>query len=698
MAAKTEGASPEDQSTGPIAVSHFDVTYVVFCRIHGVKALPSRDVAASVSVLSKVVDDALKRLHPGEWLPAHSSVYGRFMLVPGNVKLALDLAKQVLKEAAKKGVRLAIGIAWGRVERTQDLREHNVAGVVVNRAARLAHLPDGEGKIVVERHVASDAIGTDAVYETGFSKVEEDQVKKTKLSFQWFSTDPTTLGSLGKLRGSVTDVVVHTVVYDIVGFSASDLEGLRDLVERLRRCVSEALRALGVSDPRTAENRFWYAPAGDGGVIVFRIGSEAWTFAKGLRDQANYARLPLRIGIATAPVVALDDLPVGRGVFEADAISALPPKGEIAASSRFWNEVLQPAEKRSWIANSLESGDASDLGALLLSQGKEKRRPNGPGPNDQSKGNDKTNATEPPPPQDDEQQLTYREKARQFLQSQFDSLSLDSTSGVELLQRVAREVGVGEAQDDPRTLAKKITSRLMDASSLDAVSRLNGLYPALRGDGSKHAGTIIACVDHLLPLHFPWKFIAGAVNQLKRYGIAIIEGTVYTMTGADIIMAAHDVGPTCFSAGEEEPRGLHGHLLPTAPIDRPSEDRDALNILLHMNAKLRFSKDGGGSTTDVGVRVERLCKRLAGYVSTYKGQHHRTLYFVVAKDGSDDDWNYWRGVFTRIQDACRTDKDKAVERLVFIQLDDDAPGSFEESALRHYLLLRYQADQRRSSA
>jgi class 3 adenylate cyclase len=698
--AKAEGSSKEPQSKGSKPVSHSDVTYVVFCRIDGVKTLPSEEVAASVSVLHTVVDDALKRLHPGEPLPSQSSVYGRFVLAPGNAKLALDLAKQVLKEAARKGVTLAIGVACGRVERTLDLREHNVAGVVVNRSARLAHLPKGSGKIVVEPHVADDAIKTAAVYRNAFSEVEESQVKKTKLSFRWFSTDPTELGKLGKLRRTITSVAVHTVIYDIVGFSASDLADLRGLVEKLRQCVSEALRALGVSDPRTAEDRFWYAPAGDGGVIVFRIGSEAWTFAKGLRDQAKHSKLPIRIGIATGAVVALDGLPLGQGVFEADAISALPPKGEIAASGRFWNGFLQPAEKRGWTASPLESRDVPDIEVLLLSQGKSKRPPNGPEPDGQSKGKGKTSPTEPPPPKDDDQQSTYREKARLFVQEKLDSISHDSTSGIGLLRRVAIAIGVGGAQDHPKSLAKRITSRVTDSANRETMSRLNGLYLALCGERNyKHAEVIAACIDHLLPLYFSWKVITSAASQLKGGGIAIVEGAVSTMTGADIIMAVHDLGPTSFSAGEEEPRGRHGQPLPTSPIDAPSEDRDMLGILLHLNQKLNFSSDNGGSTASPKARVERLSKSLAGHLSTYKGQDGRSLYCVVAKEGSDDDWNYWRGIFARLKELVDSflRLQKLDDRLVFIELDPDAPGSFEESALRQYLLRRYEADQKRST-
>ncbi len=343
-------------------MSHPDVIYVVFCRIDGIKTMASDVVAASVDVLAKVIQAATAKSSPEEALVSHSSVYGRFALVPGRVTLALELAKTILKDSARKGVKLAVGIAGGRVESTQDLLEDNVAGVVVNRAARLAHLPDGNGKIVVEKHAALDAINAMSKYETAFTPEQESQVKKTNLFYRWFSTEPVAPGNLHYKRPSSHTESVHVVVYDIVEFSALNLTGLRLIVGKLRVCVSEALRALGVSDPRQADGRFWYAPAGDGGVIVFRGGSEAWTFATKLREQAVANDLPIRIGIATGQAVVLQGLPVGRGIFEADAISALPPKGDIAASDRFWNETLEASERQGWDSQVIESYPS----ALLL--------------------------------------------------------------------------------------------------------------------------------------------------------------------------------------------------------------------------------------------------------------------------------------------------------------------------------------------
>ena len=81
---------------------------------------------------------------------------------------------------------------------------------------------------------------------------------------------------------------------------------------------------------------------------MFHGGAEAWTFAKAIQDRADASGVPIRIGITTGQVVALEGLPVGRGVFEADAISALPPKGGIAASMVFWNETLRPDDRRGW--------------------------------------------------------------------------------------------------------------------------------------------------------------------------------------------------------------------------------------------------------------------------------------------------------------------------------------------------------------
>src|SRR5438477_82469 len=109
---------------------------------------------------SAETDEPESRRVRGAWTAPTPPMPG----LPGEVGLALRLAESILKESARQGVRLGLGVACGRVKPTPDLLEHNVTGVVVNRAARLAHLPGGTGKIAVETQSAADALGASSSY------------------------------------------------------------------------------------------------------------------------------------------------------------------------------------------------------------------------------------------------------------------------------------------------------------------------------------------------------------------------------------------------------------------------------------------------------------------------------------------------------------------------------------------------------
>jgi hypothetical protein len=115
-------------------MSHANVNYIVFCRIDGVKTLPTDELSESVGVLARVAAEEVTA--SGGELKAYSSVYGRLVIVPQQISLGLDVAQKMLKNAAEGGVRLAVGVTSGRVEQTEDVLEHNVAGIAINRAAR----------------------------------------------------------------------------------------------------------------------------------------------------------------------------------------------------------------------------------------------------------------------------------------------------------------------------------------------------------------------------------------------------------------------------------------------------------------------------------------------------------------------------------------------------------------------------------
>jgi class 3 adenylate cyclase len=327
-------------SSSHLPVNHSGGCYVVFCRIDG---LTEKPVGAS----DESVNDEYKRLKTGEVAASvaalatvmsgpqsYSSPFGRFVLVP-HVKEALRVACSILERCAQAGVQLAVGIAWGPVEITQDLFDENVVGPVINRAARLAHLRGGAGNVAVDHKVWEWA--DDADVPQKFSKKLNELVKKTSLHFHWLEFKPYNVAPLPDCK-SIDPTTEHVVVYDIAGFSEQDAIELKRTVHDLKQAVEDAAASVGL-DVRDLKNQRRYAPAGDGGVVVLTDPRRAWTFSISLLKHAKAYSLEIRVGLTTGPVVFVDsNYPVGLGIYQADELSALPKQrtGCVCVSEDFW--------------------------------------------------------------------------------------------------------------------------------------------------------------------------------------------------------------------------------------------------------------------------------------------------------------------------------------------------------------------------
>ena len=269
-----------------------------------------------------------------------SSVYGRFLCVR-NPGPALLTARQVLDDAATGGVRLAIGITVGQLKEVQDLVGKNLVGSPINLAARLAAMPDSECRIVVVA-AKRDAAGRKVVsdYEDAFDAITQNsrvadfkfdgpfrgKVKKTEFDYYRSGYSPKSYGSLPQ-GGQPSEFDAHIVVYDLVAFSGQGSGKQWDAVTRLTDRVAEVLHSIGGLD-RAKKGQLWYAPAGDGGVLVFSAeekgGSAAFFFAQKLADHCS-PDLEIRLGVATGIVaVVKGQLPVGPGILGADKLSGFP--------------------------------------------------------------------------------------------------------------------------------------------------------------------------------------------------------------------------------------------------------------------------------------------------------------------------------------------------------------------------------------
>jgi hypothetical protein len=339
------------------------LSYIVFCRIVGIKELPDDELSAAVGVLADVVKEACAAAGQAEPAGIYSSVYGRLLVISWHISAALDVARSIRTRAQEGGVRLAIGIASGRVVQTHDVPGENVAGVAINRAARLAHLDGGEGQIAVEEDAVSDALKSAREYATRFGREPlQGRVKNTELEYRWLQVEQENLKEVRKRTRAPNPTSAHVVVYDIAGFSKMHIEELRKAVGHMQDAVHGAFHSVGVDDARKPGDRFWYAPAGDGGVVVFRQFEVAWAFAKEFQHRAE-GNVEARVGVATGNVVVVDDLPVGSAIMEADGLSGLPASGGICVSDRFW-EQLGSTDRKGWTAEP----HATHSKALLLHQ------------------------------------------------------------------------------------------------------------------------------------------------------------------------------------------------------------------------------------------------------------------------------------------------------------------------------------------
>ncbi len=309
-----------------------DSRYVVFAQINGIKERRTHEIAGAVGALMEV-DAAVRKIDPE--IRTYSSVYGRFWTVPSRVSRAVDCAEVVLAESAKRGVPVGVGVTFGEMEETADLIEANQAGTVINRAARLAFLEHNERRIALDDEVADDALDIGRLSDADVSPRTEGQVKRTKVVYRYLTRPEPELGKAHVIP--VEGIKANVVVYDIEKFSEMTPRNMVRTIESLKSEVRRAMAAISAATLQRGRD-YWYAPAGDGGVIVFdaRHHRPAWTFAQALLR--NAADIPIRIGLASGIVVAVGDhLPVGKAILHADHLSSLAEPGRPCVSPQFWN-------------------------------------------------------------------------------------------------------------------------------------------------------------------------------------------------------------------------------------------------------------------------------------------------------------------------------------------------------------------------
>jgi nucleoside phosphorylase len=293
----------------------------------------------------------------------------------------------------------------------------------------------------------------------------------------------------------------------------------------------------------------------------------------------------------------------------------------------------------------------------------------------------------------DDRRKAYGDLIRSTLDEKLESLGRDEGQAPRMLDRVATAIEIKNPPLEEPRLRKTIAGHLLDVKDSQAIPRLNKLYLDLcRERKEKPADLIADCIDLLFPLYFSWDVIELAARQLERQKYVIIEGAVSSMPGADVVMAVHDGGSTCFVPHAEGPRGKHAIRMDRPPIAEPSVEHEACQNLDQILRQLGFPQDvrgTDGARGDVAARTRRLGSDLNGILDGYRIQHGRSLYCVVKKQESEEDRRYALKVLERLREL--------VPRLVLIELDPDAPARQSEGTLGYCLILRYREVQKRSS-
>jgi hypothetical protein len=276
--------------------------YVVFARINGMQEMASDQIAGAVECLAEVAERICKRFSE---VRTRSSVYGRFWIVPRSAREALRCAKAVLRASATRGVQLGVSVTVGRIEMAQDLLDENVAGMAINQAARLAFIDRNVGRIAVDEEVVGDAIDAGQPYtDASFTSPRAGKVRRTELRYRWLKRAVPMLTYAPSSQ--VPETPAQVVVYDIARFSEKPQRDLVSSAEHLTHAVRRSLESAGLA--RIADgDGLWYAPAGDGGVIVFgpELSRAAWSFAQALLAHTA-DRVSVRIEIASGVVVVVD--------------------------------------------------------------------------------------------------------------------------------------------------------------------------------------------------------------------------------------------------------------------------------------------------------------------------------------------------------------------------------------------------------
>ena len=241
---------------------------------------------------------------------------------------ALDAARAVASGLGASGISFAIGMAWGRFERTVNVQDWNAAARPLNHAARLAFCDAAIGHVLVTPHVRQTANS-----RVDFSDERDCTVKGAHYSYHAIES-PDYEQHPARSHDSSTPEIRETniILWDIVKYSTKDADEQAELSQSLALIATTALHKFNARQDD-------YSPTGDGGFALFDTGLKAIAFARELGTYATSRGITIRTGINHGEVAFAERGPVGPGVLSADAISAQAPPNGIAVLADVWRNL-----------------------------------------------------------------------------------------------------------------------------------------------------------------------------------------------------------------------------------------------------------------------------------------------------------------------------------------------------------------------
>ena len=262
-----------------------------------------------------------------------------------------------------------------------------------------------------------------------------------------------------------------------------------------------------------------------------------------------------------------------------------------------------------------------------------------------------------------------------------------------VLKRIFQALGIDSTSSHENDIKKRIVDYLMEAKDKYAIPKMVRLHEEFCKESlDRLAEKIADCIDLTLPLYFSREKLSRAWHQLEIQRVVVIEGTVATETGADIVLSHLDgEQPSFLPNGRSIPRGKS--LVPMelpAPGD-PSSDAEVLAILedLAQGAGVPLGRAKTGGPGDVAARKRELIEGVRAWLEPHKILTRRTPYCAFEMPGTTSERDRLKRILKTIREL--------IPPLVFIELCRESETHEQEVFFIRCLNTRLESEQKRKT-